>query len=177
MTTTDNKLGTAGSGAIRYAIGESSLGPVLVAHNGRGVCAILLGGTPETLAGDLRARFPQASVTEDGPGLAALMAKVTGFVEAPANGLDLPLDVQGTPFQRRVWQALREIPAGAIASYSDIATRIGAPRSARAVARACAENPIALAVPCHRVIRSDGGLSGYRWGAARKRALLDREAA
>jgi AraC family transcriptional regulator, regulatory protein of adaptative response / methylated-DNA-[protein]-cysteine methyltransferase len=141
--------------------------------------AILMGDDPAALARDLQDRFPQAQLIGGDAGFEALVAKVIGFVEAPALGLnlpaDLPLDMRGTAFQQRVWQALREIPAGSTASYAEIAKRIGAPKSVRAVAGACAANPIAVAIPCHRVVRSDGALSGYRWGVARKRALLDRE--
>ncbi len=160
---------------IRFAIGECSLGSILVAASERGVCAILMGDDPDELARDLQDRFPRANLIGGDAKFEALVAKVVGFVEAPQLGLDLPLDVRGTAFQQRVWQALREIPAGATASYSDVANRIGAPKSVRAVAGACAANALAVAIPCHRVVRSDGGLSGYRWGVERKRALLDRE--
>jgi AraC family transcriptional regulator, regulatory protein of adaptative response / methylated-DNA-[protein]-cysteine methyltransferase len=156
-------------------IGECSLGSILVARSEKGVCAILLGDDPGTLAGDLQDRFPNAELIGGDKGFETLVAKVVGFVEAPATGLDLPLDMRGTAFQQRVWQALREIPAGKTASYADVAKRIGAPKSVRAVAGACAANAIAVAIPCHRVVRTDGALSGYRWGVARKRALLKRE--
>lgn len=161
---------------IRFAIGECSLGSILVARSDRGICAILLGDDPDALARDLQDRFPQATLVGGDAGFEQLVAKVVGFVETPALGLDLPLDVRGTAFQHRVWQALRTIPAGATASYSDIARRIGSPRSVRAVAQACGANALAVAIPCHRVVRTDGALSGYRWGVERKRALLDREA-
>ena len=161
---------------IRFAIGECSLGSILVAKSDIGVCAILLGDDPEALAHQLQDRFPRAALIGGDPEFEQLVARVVGFVEAPALGLDLPLDVQGTAFQQRVWQALREIPAGSTASYTEIASRIGAPKSVRAVAQACAANPLAVAIPCHRVIRTDGDLSGYRWGVERKRALLQREA-
>jgi AraC family transcriptional regulator of adaptative response/methylated-DNA-[protein]-cysteine methyltransferase len=147
-----------------------------VAQGERGVCAILLGDDPDQLARDLQDRFPHADLIGGDAGFEGLVAKVVGFVEAPKLGLDLPLDVQGTAFQQRVWQALREIPAGATASYAEVANRIGAPKSVRAVAQACGANPLAVAIPCHRVVRTDGGLSGYRWGVERKRALLEREA-
>jgi AraC family transcriptional regulator of adaptative response/methylated-DNA-[protein]-cysteine methyltransferase len=160
---------------IRFAIGQCSLGAILVAASGRGVCAIFLGDDPEALARELQDRFPRASLIGADPEFERLVAKVVGCVEAPGLGLDLPLDVRGTAFQQRVWQALREIPAGTTASYTDIAARIGAPRSVRAVARACATNALAVAIPCHRVVRRDGGLSGYRWGVERKRELLERE--
>jgi len=162
---------------IRFAIGECTLGSILVAQSERGVCAIMLGDDPDALARDLQDQFPQANLIGGDAGFERLVARVVGLVEAPGIGLDLPLDVRGTAFQQRVWQALRDIPAGSTASYAEIAARIGAPRAVRAVARACATNPLALAIPCHRVVRSDGGLSGYRWGAERKQALLRREAA
>ncbi|MFH0351616.1 MAG: methylated-DNA--[protein]-cysteine S-methyltransferase, partial [Chromatiales bacterium] len=161
---------------IRFAIGECSLGSILVAQSERGVCAILLGDDPNKLARDLQDRFPRANVIGGDTEFEQLVSKVVGFVEAPALGLDLPLDVRGTAFQQRVWQALREIPAGETVSYADIANRIGAPKSVRAVAQACAANALAVAIPCHRVVRNDGGLSGYRWGVERKRALLEKEA-
>lgn len=161
---------------IRFAVGECSLGSILVATSARGVCAILLGDDPEDLLRDIEERFPQAHLIGGDAEFEQLVAIVIGFVEAPALGLDLPLDVRGTAFQQRVWQALREIPAGATASYTEIARRIGAPRAVRAVAQACAANALAVAIPCHRVVRNDGGLAGYRWGVARKGALLEREA-
>lgn len=161
---------------IYFAIGECSLGSILVAQSERGVCAILLGDDPEQLAHDLQDRFKQANLIGGDPDFEQVVATVVGFIEAPGIGLDLPLDIRGTAFQQRVWQALRNIPAGETASYTDIARLIGAPRSVRAVAGACAANALAVAIPCHRVVRNDGGLSGYRWGVARKRALLDREA-
>jgi AraC family transcriptional regulator, regulatory protein of adaptative response / methylated-DNA-[protein]-cysteine methyltransferase len=163
-------------GAMTFAIGECSLGSILVARSDRGVCAILLGDDPEALARDLQDRYPGASLIGDDPEFEQPVARVVGLVEAPGLGLDLPLDVRGTAFQQRVWQALREIPAGSTASYADIAGRIGSPGAVRAVARACAANPLAVAIPCHRVVRHDGGLSGYRWGVERKRELLQREA-
>ena len=162
--------------AIRFAIGECSLGSVLVARSNLGICAILLSDAPDALVRELQDRFPQARAGGGDAGLEELAAEVAGFVEVPARGLDLQLDLRGTAFQRRVWQALRKIPAGKTASYSEIARRIGAPKSVRAVAQACAANTIAVAVPCHRVVRSDGAVSGYRWGVERKRLLLRREA-
>ena len=176
MKPTDYRAGGTNT-EIRFAIGECSLGSVLVARSERGVCAILLGDDPDALARDLQDRFPQAGLIGGDADFEALVAKVVGFVEAPAIGLDLPLDVRGTVFQQRVWQALRDIPAGETASYSDVAKRIGAPKSVRAVAQACAANRIAVAIPCHRVVRNDGAISGYRWGVERKRALLERETA
>jgi AraC family transcriptional regulator of adaptative response/methylated-DNA-[protein]-cysteine methyltransferase len=175
MTPTRFRAGGQGE-AIRFAVGECSLGSILVAASGKGVCAILLGDDPEALVRDLRDRFPRAERVGGEPGFERLVARVVGCVEAPALGFDLPLDVRGTAFQQRVWQALREIPLGATASYGEVAERIGEPRAVRAVGRACASNPIAVAIPCHRVVRSDGSLSGYRWGVERKRALLEREA-
>jgi AraC family transcriptional regulator of adaptative response/methylated-DNA-[protein]-cysteine methyltransferase len=163
--------------AIRFAVGECSLGSILVAATDNGVCAILLGDDPETLVSDLQDRFPNARLTAGDEEFDKLVATVVGFVEAPALGIGLPLDVRGTAFQQRVWQALREIPAGSTASYTEIARRIGAPKSMRAVAQACRSNPIAVAIPCHRVVRVDGAPSGYRWGVERKQALLEREAA
>jgi AraC family transcriptional regulator of adaptative response/methylated-DNA-[protein]-cysteine methyltransferase len=161
---------------IRFAIGECSLGAILVAASARGICAILLGDDPDALARDLQDRFPKASLIGADAAFEATVAEVVGLVEAPRLGHALPLDVRGTAFQQRVWQALREIPAGSTASYAEVATRIGAPSSMRAVAQACGANALAVAIPCHRVVRSDGALSGYRWGVERKRSLLDREA-
>jgi AraC family transcriptional regulator of adaptative response/methylated-DNA-[protein]-cysteine methyltransferase len=160
---------------IKFAIGDCSLGTILVAATDKGVCAIMLGDDAEQLVRDLEDRFPKANLIGGDAGFERLVAKVVGFIEAPALGCDLPLDVRGTAFQQRVWQALRNIPVGATASYSEIARRIGAPKATRAVARACAANRIAVAIPCHRVVRNDGALSGYRWGVERKRALLKRE--
>jgi AraC family transcriptional regulator of adaptative response/methylated-DNA-[protein]-cysteine methyltransferase len=175
MTPTAFRAGGAGAD-IDFAIAECSLGAILIACSYKGVCAIMMGDDPEALARDLQDQFPKASLIGGDPAFEAVVAKVVGFVEAPALGLDLPLDVRGTAFQQRVWKALREIPAGETASYSDIAERIGAAGATRAVARACAANRIAVAIPCHRVVRQDGALSGYRWGVERKRVLLDREA-
>lgn len=161
---------------IRFAIGQCSLGAILVASSDRGVCAILLGDDPELLLRDLQERFASAELLEGDEQFEQLVARVVALVEAPALGLDLALDVRGTAFQQRVWQTLREIPAGTTLSYSQLAQRIGAARAVRAVASACAANPLAVAVPCHRVVRNDGALSGYRWGLERKRTLLAREA-
>jgi AraC family transcriptional regulator of adaptative response/methylated-DNA-[protein]-cysteine methyltransferase len=161
---------------IRFAIGECSLGSILVAQSDRGVCAILLGDGPDQLARDLQDRFPRAKLIGGDPEFEQLVATVVGFVEAPGLGLSLPLDVRGTAFQQRVWNALRDIPAGQTVSYAEIAGRIGAPNSVRAVAQACGANALAVAIPCHRVVRRDGSLSGYRWGVERKRMLLAREA-
>jgi AraC family transcriptional regulator of adaptative response/methylated-DNA-[protein]-cysteine methyltransferase len=175
MTPTSYRAGGANT-EIRFAIGECSLGSILVAASDRGVCAILMGDEPDALVRDLQDRFPRANLIGGDADFEQLVARVVGLIEAPKLGLDLPLDVRGTAFQQRVWQALRKIPVGATASYSEIAGRIGSPKSVRAVAQACAANALAVAIPCHRVVRSDGGLSGYRWGAERKRALLGREA-
>jgi AraC family transcriptional regulator of adaptative response/methylated-DNA-[protein]-cysteine methyltransferase len=159
---------------LRYVTGECWLGSILVAAGRGGIAAILLGNGPGQLVRDLKRRFPGAAPAEAGE-LAGQVAAVIRFLEAPEAGLDLPLDPRGTAFQRRVWRAVETIPAGSTASYTEVATRAGVPASARAVARACAANPLAVAIPCHRVVRADGGLSGYRWGFARKRALLRRE--
>jgi AraC family transcriptional regulator of adaptative response/methylated-DNA-[protein]-cysteine methyltransferase len=175
MTPTSYRAGGANTD-IHFAVGECSLGSILVARSDRGVCAILLGDDPDSLTRDLQDRFPRANLIGGEAEFEQVVSRVVGFVEAPAVGLDLPLDVRGTAFQRRVWQALMEIPAGQTASYTEIANRIGSPTSVRAVARACAANSLAVAIPCHRVVRNDGGLSGYRWGVERKRALLDKEA-
>ena len=166
-----------GSGAvIHFAIAVCSLGALLVASTDKGVCAILLGDDAEMLLRDLQDRFPQADLRGAEADYEQTVARVIGLVETPALGLDLPLDVRGTAFQQRVWQALREIPAGSTVSYAELARRIGLPTGARAVAGACAANALAIAIPCHRVVRNDGALSGYRWGVERKRQLLDREA-
>ena len=162
---------------IRFAVAQCSLGAILVAQSERGICAILMDDDPAVLVKDLQDRFPKAHLIGGDADFEQLVARVIGFVEAPAIGLDLPLDLRGTAFQERVWQALRKIPVGSTLSYADIAARIGAPRAVRAVARACAANRLAVAVPCHRVVRQDGTLSGYRWGVERKRELLRREKA
>jgi AraC family transcriptional regulator of adaptative response/methylated-DNA-[protein]-cysteine methyltransferase len=175
MTPTDYRAGGTNA-EIRFAVGECSLGSILVASSERGVCAILLGDDPEALTRELQDRFPRATLIGGDAEFEELVAKVVGLVEAPGVGLDLPLDVQGTAFQQRVWQALRSIPPGSTVSYTELARSIGAPGSVRAVAQACAANRLAVAIPCHRVVRQDGRLSGYRWGVDRKRALLSREA-
>ncbi len=175
MNPRDYRAGGAGT-TIRFAVGECSLGSILVAATDRGVCAILLGDDPDELARDLQDRFASATLAGGDAGFERWVAAVVGFVEAPRLGLDLPLDVRGTAFQQRVWRALCDIPAGATASYADIADKLGTPKAVRAVAQACAANALAVAIPCHRVVRKDGALSGYRWGVERKRALLEREA-
>lgn len=161
---------------IHFAIGECWLGSILVAASAIGVCAILMGDDPEALARDLQDRFPKAELIGADTGFEAIVAQVVGLVDTPRLALGLPLDIRGTAFQQRVWQALNALPAGSTASYTDIANAIGAPGAVRAVASACAANALAVAIPCHRVVRTDGGLSGYRWGVERKRALLTREA-
>ncbi|MCV6904262.1 MAG: methylated-DNA--[protein]-cysteine S-methyltransferase [Achromobacter xylosoxidans] len=161
---------------IRFAVGQCALGALLVAASDTGICEIALHEDPEQLVRNLQDRFKAARLIGADREFEQWMAAVVGFVENPAIGLHLPLDVRGTAFQRRVWEALREIPVGTTATYTDIAERIGSPRSVRAVARACATNNIALAIPCHRVVRTDGSLAGYRWGIERKRELIEREA-
>jgi AraC family transcriptional regulator of adaptative response/methylated-DNA-[protein]-cysteine methyltransferase len=176
MTPTEYRAG-GGRTRMHFAVGECSLGSILVAQSARGVCAILLGDDPNALVRDLQDRFPTATFVGNEPAFERTVATVVGFVEAPSKSLELPLDIRGTAFQQRVWQALRQIPFGSTVSYTEVAKRIGAPDAVRAVARACAANPLAVAIPCHRVIRIDGSQSGYRWGAERKRALLTRERA
>jgi AraC family transcriptional regulator, regulatory protein of adaptative response / methylated-DNA-[protein]-cysteine methyltransferase len=162
---------------IYFALAQCSLGAVLVASSAKGVCAISIGDDPEPLLHELQDRFPLAEMIGGHPCYESLVARVIAFIEAPKLGLDLPLDVQGTVFQQRVWQALREIPCGTTVTYSALASSIGMPKAVRAVASACAANTMAVAIPCHRVIRQDGSLSGYRWGVVRKQALLAKEAA
>ena len=174
MTPSDYRAGGTNN-EILFAVGQCSLGAILVAQSLRGVCAILLGDDPDTLVRDLQDQFPRANLVGADPSFERVIAQVVGFIEAPALGLDLPLDLRGTAFQERVWQALRDIPLGSTASYGQIAERIGAPKSFRAVAQACGANSLAVAIPCHRVVRSNGDLSGYRWGVERKRQLLERE--
>lgn len=174
MTPTDYRA-AGQNNDIRFAVGQCSLGAILVAQSERGICAILLGDDPHQLVCNLQDQFRKANLIGADSEFEQLIASVVGFVEAPAKGLNLPLDIRGTAFQERVWQALREIPAGSTASYAEIAQRIGAPTSMRAVAQACGANRLAVAIPCHRVVRSDGNLSGYRWGVERKRQLLERE--
>jgi AraC family transcriptional regulator, regulatory protein of adaptative response / methylated-DNA-[protein]-cysteine methyltransferase len=161
---------------LRFAVGQSSLGAILVASSIKGVVAVLLGDDPDQLARDLQDQFPKAHLIGGDAQYEALVARVVGLVERPAVSLDLPIDVRGTAFQERVWRALRKIPPGTTTTYSQIARRIGAPKATRAVAGACAANKLAIVIPCHRVVRNDGSLSGYAWGVERKRALIDREA-
>jgi len=174
MTPTTYRAGGA-SAEIRFAVGECSLGTVLVAASDRGVCAISLGDDPDTLVRELQDRFARAQLIGADAEFEEFIAQIVGYVDNPVLGLDLPLDIRGTAFQQRVWQALRAIPAGTTATYTELAKRLGAPKSARAVARACATNVLAIAIPCYRVVRTDGSLSGYRWGVERKRALLEKE--
>jgi len=175
MTPSNYRAGGAHTD-IRFAVGECSLGSILVAQSERGICAIFLGDDPDALVRELQDQFPKANLIGGDAGFEQLVAKVVGFVEAPERDLDLPLDVRGTAFQQRVWQSLRKIPAGSTASYVDVAKLIGSPHSVRAVAQACGANKLAVVIPCHRVVRNDGALSGYRWGVERKRALLEKEA-
>ncbi|MBX3228779.1 MAG: bifunctional DNA-binding transcriptional regulator/O6-methylguanine-DNA methyltransferase Ada [Labilithrix sp.] len=173
---TPRRFRSGGAGAtIRFAVGECSLGSILVAASERGVCAIALGDDPEALTHDLEDRFPRAELAPGDAAFERLVAKVIGFVDGRTERFELPLDVRGTAFQERVWQALRAIPRGRTITYTELAARIGAPRAVRGVASACAANPVALAIPCHRVVAKDGSLAGYRWGIDRKRALLARE--
>ena len=175
---TPRKFQSGGAGAvIRFAVGECSFGSILVAASENGICAILLGDNPEELTKDLQDRFQKAELAGGDSAFERIVAVVVGFIENPELGLHLPLDIRGTAFQQRVWQALRKIPAGTTASYTEIARRIGRPKSARAVARACGTNPLAVAIPCHRVVRTSGDLAGYRWGIERKQELLRRETA
>jgi AraC family transcriptional regulator of adaptative response/methylated-DNA-[protein]-cysteine methyltransferase len=167
-----------GEGAhIRFAVGQASLGAVLVAATKKGVCAITLGDDPHALVRELQDRFPRAELEGGDAEFERMVAQVVGLVEAPGQRLDLPLDIRGTAFQQKVWAALRAIPPGRTATYQEIARAIGQPKAVRAVAQACGANPLAVAIPCHRVVRTDGDVSGYRWGVERKRKLIDREAA
>jgi AraC family transcriptional regulator of adaptative response/methylated-DNA-[protein]-cysteine methyltransferase len=175
MTPTNFRNGGVNT-VIHFAIAECSLGSILVAKSERGVCAVLMGDDPLLLVRDLQDQFPKADLIGDESGYENMVAKVIGLIEMPGVGLDLPLDIRGTAFQQRVWKALQQIPVGTTASYTDIAKAIGMPKAVRAVAQACGANSLAVAIPCHRVVRNDGAISGYRWGVERKRALLDREA-
>jgi AraC family transcriptional regulator of adaptative response/methylated-DNA-[protein]-cysteine methyltransferase len=176
MTATAFKSGGKNT-KIYFAIGECFLGSILVAQSEKGVCAILIGDDAEELLRDLQNRFPQAELTGGDQNFESVISQVIAYIEEPAQGFLLPLDIRGTTFQQRVWQALRQIPAGETRNYTDIGRIIGAPKAVRAVASACAANALAVVIPCHRVVRTDGSLSGYRWGVERKRALIDREAA
>jgi AraC family transcriptional regulator of adaptative response/methylated-DNA-[protein]-cysteine methyltransferase len=176
MTTATRTI-QKGNETIHFAIRQCSLGLILVASSEKGVCCITLGDDADFLLEDLHHRFRKAEFADGDADFEKIVVKVVGFVEAPKLGLQLPLDIRGTAFQQSVWQALREIPPGSTASYAEVAEKIGRPKSVRAVADACAANSIAVAIPCHRVVRTGGNLSGYRWGVERKRALLDRETA
>lgn len=169
-----SKAGTANS-QIRFAIAESTLGWVGVAATERGICTIELGDTPARLTEQLQTRFPKAVLQESDPTCSDWVAQVRSWIETPDRELNLPLDIQGTAFQQRVWKALQAIPPGTTVSYTEVAQQIGCPAAVRAVATACAANTLAVVIPCHRVVRSNGNLSGYRWGIERKRTLLDRE--
>ena len=175
MKTGHHSISPAHAQTIRFAVGQCSLGSVLVAQTDKGVCAILLGDDAGALERDLRGRFSRATLVAGGADVERVLVKVSSLIEAPGKRLRLALDAHGTEFQRRVWEALVEIPPGKTVSYTDVARRIGAPKSVRAVAQACGANSIAVAIPCHRVVRNDGALSGYRWGVGRKRTLLERE--
>lgn len=160
---------------IAYAIAPCTFGYVLVATSSKGICAIALGDVPDDLRESLRKQFPRAKLFEGSTDFAAMASAVVSLIDGPGASFDLPLDIRGTAFQRQVWEALQRIPIGTTATYKEIAAAIGKPGSSRAVASACAANRLAVAIPCHRVVRSDGSLSGYRWGPARKRAMLDNE--
>lgn len=175
MTPTQYRSGGVNE-EIRFAVGDCSLGAFLVASSKKGIAAILLGGDPNKLVRELQDRFPRAKLIGADQKYEVLVARVVGFIEAPEQGLGLPLDIRGTAFQQRVWRALQAIPAGRTVSYAELARRIGSPKAVRAVAGACAANNIAVAIPCHRVVRNDGSLSGYAWGVSRKRALIAKEA-
>jgi AraC family transcriptional regulator, regulatory protein of adaptative response / methylated-DNA-[protein]-cysteine methyltransferase len=161
---------------IRFAIGQTSIGAILVASSEKGILSILLGDDRDALVRDLQARFPNAWLIVADRDYEEIVARVVGFVETPGGELNLPLDVRGTAFQRRVWQALQQIPVGKKVTYADVARRMGLPKAVRAVAGACAANNLAVVIPCHRVVRTDGSLSGYAWGVERKRGLIEREA-
>jgi len=174
MTASEFRKGGANA-VIKFALGECSLGSILVAQSDRGICAIQLGDDPQVLLQELQDRFPKAELIGADIDFEKTVAQVVGFIETPTRGLNLPLDIRGTAFQQRVWQALTEIPLGTTASYTEIAQRIGAPKAFRAVAMACGANSLAVVIPCHRVVRNDGNLSGYRWGVERKQTLLNNE--
>lgn len=176
MTASQYRQG-GGHASIRFVVGTCGLGEFLVAESERGICAILLGSSAEELIAELETLFSHAALVADDPAFARRVAQVVSFLEHPARQFDLPLDIQGTAFQQQVWQALRGIPPGDTASYQAIAGRIGKPKAVRAVAGACAANKLAVIIPCHRVVRHDGALSGYRWGVERKQQLLTLEAA
>ena len=170
-------LGATDAEELRYACGDSWLGATLVAVSARGVAAILMGDHPDKLIRELAAVFPRAPLVNDDDGLRDIVAKVVEFLEAPGRGLDLPLDIGGGALEQEVWKALRAIPAGRTASYGQIAKTLATPATAQEVGAACAANVLAVAIPCHRVVKADGSISGYRWGVGRKRLLIGREAA
>ena len=173
---TPTRVRNGGDGTdVRFAVADTSLGALLVAESDKGICAVALGDDPDTLVRDLQDRFPKACLIGDDDVFQRRVAEVVGLVEHPGRGVELPLDIRGTAFQQKVWAALRRIPAGQTLSYAELAERIGDPKAVRAVAGACAANSLALLVPCHRIVRTDGALSGYRWGTERKRVLLQRE--
>jgi len=174
MPPTESKAGAKGK-EIHYATGESFLGWVIVAATEKGICSIEFGENPEALVQQIHHQFPQAKFREDDHTFNQWVTQVIAFIEMPQSGLNLPLDIQGTVFQQQVWQALQAIPIGSTLSYTELAQKIGNPKAVRAVARACASNKIAVVVPCHRVVGSNGKLTGYRWGIDRKQALLERE--
>lgn len=176
MSPSDYRKGGRGM-VISYAVAACYLGRVLVAATSQGVCRVDLGSSDEALLGRLKESFPEADLQAGGPAFDAVVGKVLALLDTPDRGVSLPLDIQGTAFQRRVWAALQEVPPGETISYGELAARIGSPKAARAVAQACAANQVAVAIPCHRVVRSDGALGGYRWGLDRKRAILERESA
>jgi len=161
---------------IKFATGKSELGTILVARSAAGVCAILIGDGAEVLKRDLAEEFTDAKLVRDDGALRTDLEKILTFIKTPAKGLNLSLDIRGTPFQRRVWSALLGVRVGYKITYAALASHIGEPRAIRAVASACAANAIALAIPCHRVVRSDGALAGYRWGMERKRSMVEKEA-
>lgn len=174
-TTRTEFASSATDGEVRFAAGRSILGWVLVAATERGICQIDLGTTPLNLIDRLRTRFATARLQDGDAACATWAAQVAAFIEHPRPGFTLPLDVRGTTFERRVWRAVSDIPPGATASYAEVARQVGSPATAQEVGQALAANPIAVAIPCHRVVRSNGDLGGYRWGIRRKRALLERE--
>ena len=174
MTPKSYRAGGAGM-AIHFTIADSSLGKVLVAATDKGLCALFLDNSAAALRRELRARFPKATIAAGSAAFAKTVRQVVAIVEQPSRVATLPLDVRGTAFQQRVWEALRQIPAGETVSYAELARRIGAPKAVRAVGTACGANPVSVIIPCHRVVSTDGKLTGYRWGVERKRALLTRE--
>ena len=175
-TTKHSKVSDTGhDNEICFAVSLCALGTVLAARNRHGICAISLGDDQDTLVHDLQEMFPKASLHDSGAELRPLMSQLVAFIDAPTPECHLTLDVHGTAFQERVWQELSKIPPGATASYTEIAERIGLPKSVRAVANACGANRLAVVIPCHRIVRRDGSITGYRWGTERKRDLLQRE--